>query len=301
MDVTAKLNAAMRYIEKHLPDEIDFGKVAQVACCTEYQFRRLFAYLSDMTLGEYIRKRRLSFAADLILSSNEKIIDIAYKVGYESPDAFGKAFAAVYGITPSLFRKKPDTIEAQAFPPLYFHLTLKGDTTMDYRIVERDEFYIMGKTGYIPLIYYGPNPHTADIWKKLRQEDLLVLMEYSTVDPKGILCVYGGTKDGSFANEGDEVFMCVGVLMEDPMPSRFNERFDVFAYEASTWLVFSAMDNSVDDTVLTTQQTYARINEWMSTSEYEETGAPNITWHESYDFSKPNRKSEIWIPVRKRK
>ena len=169
---------------------------------------------------------------------------------------------------------------------------------MDYRIVERGAFYLMGKTGYIPLIYHGPNPHTADVWKKLRQEDLLVLMEYSEVDPTGILCAYGGTKDGSNAQEGDEVFMCVGVIMEKPMPDRFKGRFDVLPYEASTWLVFPAKDNSKDN--LNTQQTWGRAVEWLPTSEYEETGAPSIIWTESYDFSKPDKKSKIWIPVRKR-
>ena len=175
---------------------------------------------------------------------------------------------------------------------------------MDYRIVERDKFSIMGKTGYIPLIFYGGNPHTADVWKELRQEDLLVLMEYSEADPKGILTVYGGTaKDGSDAQEGDEILMCVGVVMEKPMPDRFKGRFDVLPYEASTWLVFPAVDNQLNEkesNLLPTDQIYARITEWIPTSEYEKTSAPEITWTESYDFSKPDRKSEIWVPVRKR-
>ena len=127
-------------------------------------------------------------------------------------------------------------------------------------------------------------------------------MEYSEVDPKGILCVYGDTKDGSDAQEGDEVFMCVGVVMEKPMPDRFKGRFDVFRYEASTWLVFPVMDNAgtKENTLPSSQQGYARITEWMPTSVYESTDAPTMEWTESYDFSKPDRKSEIWVPVRKR-
>ena len=298
MDTTASLNEAMRYIEAHLFDEIDFTEMSKTACCSEYQFRRMFSYLSGMSLGEYIRKRRLSLAAEL-LRSGEKVIDVALKCGYESPDAFGKAFSAMYGAAPSALRKNDTALKA--FPPLFFHLTLKGGIEMDYRVVERGEFYIMGKTGYIPLIYHGGNPHTADVWKKLRQEDLLVLMEYSEVDPKGVVILYGGTRDGSNAQEGDEVFMCVGVVMEKPMPDRFKGRFDVFPYEASTWLVFSLTDNTLDESLLTSQTGYARITEWLFSSEYEETGAPSIEWTESYDFSKPDKKSEIWVPVRKKK
>jgi len=300
-DTTASLNAAMRYIEQHLFDEIDFNELARIAGCTEYQFRRMFSYLAEMPLSEYIRRRRLSRAADLLRAGGAKIIDIALRCGYESPDAFGKAFQAVYGVSPSALRKNP--AEMQPFPPLFFHLTLKGGITMNYRIVERGKFYLMGKTGYVPLVYYGQNPHTADVWKKLTQADLLVLMEYSQVDPKGILCVYEQTTKGNTQTkwEGDEIFTCVGVVMEEPMPARFKGRFDVLPFEASTWLVFSAMDNTRESQLArSTKETYAQIAEWLPTSEYEETGAPTMTWQESYDFSKPERKSEIWVPVRKR-
>lgn len=299
MDTTVSLNAAMHYIEQRLFDVIDFTEISKIACCSEYQFRRMFSYLADMPLNEYIRKRRLSLAADLLLTSDEKIIDIALKCGYESPDSFGKAFQVMHGISPSAVRK--DFTMLKAFPPLFFHLILKGGIEMDYRIVKRSEFYLMGKIGRIPLIFYGANPHTANVWKQLKQEDLLVLMEYSEVDPKGIITIHNGTKqDGTTANEGDEILYGVGIAMEKPMPDRFKGRFDVLHYKASTWLVFPAMDNPTDNSVLHWNQSYGRIAEWLFTSEYEETDAPTLTWCESYDFSKPDRKIEIWVPVRKR-
>jgi AraC family transcriptional regulator len=303
MDTTANLNAAMRYIEKHMFDALDFSEIERIACCSEYQFRRMFSYLAGMSLGEYIRKRKLSLAADLLFSGNEKIIEISLKCGYESPDAFSKAFQSMYGILPSAYRKNANT--SKAFPPLFFHLTLKGGIEMDYRIVEREEFYVMGKIGRIPLIYYGANQHTADVWKKLKQEDLLVLMEYSEIEPKGIITLHkeNVTNEKLAAPEGEEILYGVGVVMEKQMPDRFKTRFDTLPCAASTWLVFSAMDNQLNEkesNLLPTQQVYARIGEWLPTSEYEETEAPIITWYESHDFSKPNKKSEIWVSVRKR-
>jgi AraC family transcriptional regulator len=176
---------------------------------------------------------------------------------------------------------------------------------MDYRIVERGEFFIMGKIGRIPLIYYGANPHTATVWKQLKQEDLLVLMEHSEVEPKGIIVIHrGDSKEGLGTQEGEEILYGVGIVMEKQMPDRFKGRFDVFSCEASTWLVFPAMDNQLNEkesNFLPTQQVYARIGEWLPASEFEETETPIITWYESYDFSKPNKKSEIWVPVRKRR
>jgi AraC family transcriptional regulator len=83
MEATENLNAAIRYIEGKLPDEIDFNEMARIANCPEYRFRRMFSYLADMPLNEYIRKRRLSLAAELLRNGGEKVIDIAYRCGYE--------------------------------------------------------------------------------------------------------------------------------------------------------------------------------------------------------------------------
>jgi len=299
MDATTSLNDAMRYIERHLFDEIDFAEVARLACCSEYQFRRMISYLADMSLHEYIRKRRLSVAAELVQTGGRKIIDIALQCGYESPDAFGKAFQAMYGVSPSALRKNPSVLKT--FPPLFFHLTLKGGIAMEYRVVERNEFYLMGKTGIVPLIYHGPNPHMADVWKKLSQSDLLVLMEYAESEPRGVLSVCGQTIKGTVAvQEGEDTLYCVGVVMEKPMPDRFKGRFDVVPFDAATWLVFPTLDNARSGNAESAQQMYARIAEWLPTSEYEETGAPSIMWSETYDFSKPDKKGELWFPVRKR-
>jgi AraC family transcriptional regulator len=260
----------------------------------------MFSYLAGMPLSEYIRKRRLSLAVELLCSSDEKIIDISLKCGYETPDSFGKAFQAMYGVPPSAVRK--DFTTQTAFPPLFFHLILKGGIKMEYRVAQLGEFYLMGKVGRIPFIFHGANPHTANVWKQLKQEDLLVLMEYSEVDPKGILTVHEqGAEGGAFKfQEGDEMLYGVGVVMKEPMPGRFKGRFDTLPFEASTWFVFSSMDNTRDSSIPSTKEVYARISEWLPTSEYIETGAPIITWTDSYDFSKPDRKTEIWVSVRKR-
>ena len=142
MDTTKNLNAAMRYIEKHLLDEIDHNEIAKILGCSEYQFRRMFSYLANMPLNEYIRRRRLSLAADLLHANAEKIIDVALKCGYESPDAFSKAFQAQYGIAPSVFRQSG--YKSKTFPPLFFHLSLIGGIKMDCCIIERGELLLAG-------------------------------------------------------------------------------------------------------------------------------------------------------------
>lgn len=289
MNTMKQLNEAMKYIEEHLLEEINFEHVSRIACCSEYHFRRIFSYLAGMSLSEYIRKRKLSIAASLLLSSKEKVIDIAFRLGYETPDAFSKAFQVMHGVTPSHLRK--DTVMLKTFPPMTFQLTLRGGTEMDYRIVDKGSFYLMGVRGKIPLIYNGPNPHTADVWRKLKQRDLLILMEYTKIEPRGMLTAYGNFDDRSV--EGTQLDLFVGVAMDEEMPDRFKERYDVWLIEACTWAVFATIETR-------TQETWGRISsEWIHTSGYEMTNAPEILWYDTYDDTNPDRKSEIWIPVKK--
>src|SRR5262245_53279695 len=101
MQPLKELNEAMQYIEANLDSEIDFQQVARLAGCSEYHFRRMFSFLSGMPLGEYIRHRRLSQAALELRGSTVRVIDVAVKYGYDSPDAFTRAFQDLHGITPT--------------------------------------------------------------------------------------------------------------------------------------------------------------------------------------------------------
>ncbi|MCL2603427.1 MAG: helix-turn-helix domain-containing protein [Defluviitaleaceae bacterium] len=132
MNTTSYLNDAVRYIEKRLFDVIDFTEAARIACCSEYQFRRIFSYLAGMPLNEYIRKRRLSLITEQLYPGDARIIDLAYRCGYETPDAFGKAFAAQFGITPSAYRKKP--VPLTIFPPHFFHISLFEGIGANHRV-----------------------------------------------------------------------------------------------------------------------------------------------------------------------
>ncbi len=94
------LNASVDYIEEHLDGDVDIARAASFASCTEGQFRRMFSYLAEMGLAEYVRKRRLSCAA-LDLSRGERVLDVAVRYGYSSPTAFNRAFQEAFGVSPS--------------------------------------------------------------------------------------------------------------------------------------------------------------------------------------------------------
>jgi AraC-like DNA-binding protein len=127
---------APSYIENNLDGEIDENKIAMLSAIP---FQRVFAIITDMTLSEYTRKRRLTQAASDIQNTDKKIIDIAVKYGYNSANAFSAAFKTFYGITPSCARTS-DT-QLQSLQRLTFTLTLyvKGGTNMQYRKIENVE------------------------------------------------------------------------------------------------------------------------------------------------------------------
>jgi AraC family transcriptional regulator len=292
VNVSERFNKAVEYIEDNLENDINYGKIAQIANFSEYHFRRMFSFLTGMPLGEYIRNRRMSKAASVLINTNDKIIDIATRFGYDSPDAFTKAFHVMYGLSPKQARKFGKTLKT--FIPITFNINISGGKNMDYRIIEKEEFYIIGVSGSIPLIYSGPNDYTGDIWRKLKQADLLILVEYSKLEPKGIISAYANYED--ITTEGTKLDLFVGIVSDKLLPERLMQRYDTLKVEASTWAVFP----SCGEFPKVQQETWARLRDtWLPSSDYEMTGGPEISWYESYDFGKPDFKSEIWIPVKK--
>lgn len=142
MEWIERLNEAINYIEEHLADEIDYEELAKIAGCSTYHFQRMFAYMANISLSEYIRRRRMSLAAVDLQGGDAKIIDVALKYGYSSPTAFNRAFQTIHGIAPSLVRS--EGVSVKSFPPMTFKITVKGVEEMNYRIEKKEAFRIVG-------------------------------------------------------------------------------------------------------------------------------------------------------------
>jgi AraC family transcriptional regulator len=289
MEPLNHLNLAMRYIEANLEDEIDFQKVSQLAGCSEYHFRRMFSFLSGMSLSEHIRRRRLSQAAMELSQSNVKVIDLAVKYGYDSPDSFSRAFQALHGLTPT--EARTEGVFLKAVPPMTFQLTVQGGNEMDYRIVEKETFYIVGLKKRVSLVYNGVNPEIAAMWQSLTEDDIKDLKQRSNVEPTGL--VSGSLNFTEGRAEGTELDHVIGVAANNANSGKW----EALAVPASTWAVFTARGKFPD----ALQNVWGRIySEWFPMSGYEVSQGPEILWNESKDTTLPNYHSEIWIPVVKK-
>ena len=147
MDWLAHMNAAMEYIETHLADEISYDRAAQIACCSTYHFQRMFSYITGVPLSEYIRRRRLTLAAFELQTGNCKVIDAAFRYGYESPEAFSRAFKKLHGVMPVSAREMG--VSLKAYPKMTFSITIQGDVEMQYRITQREAFAVFGVSAEI--------------------------------------------------------------------------------------------------------------------------------------------------------
>jgi AraC family transcriptional regulator len=287
MDTLKHFNLAMQYLETHLADDIDFGQMARLACCSEYHFRRLFASLSGISLGEYIRRRRLSQAALELYQTEARVIDIAVKYGYGSADAFARAFQALHGISPSEARLSGNPMKG--YPAVTFQLTIRGGTVMEYRIVEKAAFFIVGVHKQVKLIYRGVNPEIAALWQSLSEADIAVLDALSDGEPQGLL--NASAKFSDDRAEGTLLDQYVGVVTTQRPAS---EKWAVLAVPALTWVVFTSRGKFPD----ALQDMWARIySEWLVDSGYEMIAQPELLWTGSDDYAAPDFHAEIWVPI----
>ncbi|ERN53936.1 helix-turn-helix domain-containing protein [Alkalihalophilus marmarensis] len=143
MDLLNKMNAAIDYIEYHLDDQIDYKKVAKITHFSEHHFKRMFSFIAGITLADYVRRRRLTLAAFDLKENEMRVIDIAIKYRYTSPDSFSRAFQALHGVNPSTV--KNSDVPLKAYPRMTFHLSIKGDVEMNYKFVEKQAFTVVGK------------------------------------------------------------------------------------------------------------------------------------------------------------
>lgn len=290
MDSLKNMNAAMQYIEDNLTHEIDFKEVAKIAFCSEYHFKRMFSFLAGISLSEYIRCRRLTLAAFELKDSDAKVIDVAIKYGYNSPDSFTRAFQNLHGITPSEARSTSRSLKA--YSPMTFQLSIQGGNEMNYRIEEKGPFQIIGIQKRVPIVFNGVNEEIASMWKSLDSQSIETLKSLSNIEPTGIISASTNFSEGRMEEKG-ELDHYIGVATTKDCPKQFKQ----LEVAASTWAIFEAVGPFPD----ALQNVWGRIySEWFPSSNYELAEGPEILWNESKDVSSPNFRSEIWIPVLKK-
>lgn len=290
MDSISSMNNAIAFIESHLDEDIDYSQVAKIACCSEFHFKRMFSFLSGISLSEYVRRRRLTLAALDLKDSNNRIIDVAVKYGYSSADSFTRAFQSMHGILPSEARNMYSILKA--YPKMAFQLSISGGYEMNYRIVEKESFKLVGFKRRVPIIFNGINNEIVKMYGLFTPEVIKRLKELSNLEPTGIISASTNFSEGRMEETG-ELDHYIGVATTNKEAIGF----DILNVAACTWAVFESIGPFPE----TLQNVWGRIySEWFPASGYEAAEGPEILWNESKDTNSPIYRSEIWIPVKKR-
>src|SRR5699024_3611853 len=283
------MNEALEYIESHLNDEIDDSELEKITGTSVYHFRRMFSFLSGMTLGEYIRNRKLSNATFDLLHKGMSVTETAFKYGYESVDGFSRAFREWSGINPSEVKK---TNTLKAFPKLSFQLTIQGGINMDYRIEKKEAFKIVSVKKRVPIQFEGENQEIIKLAKSITPEQRKKMHGLANMETNNIVNASYNFDEGRMEEKGS-LDHIIGILTTKE--SGFDE-FDVVEVPALTWAIFSS--KGAFPTVM--QETWGKIaSEWIPSSDYELVKAPEISF--TGDLSdKSNVYSEIWMAVKKK-
>ncbi|MBQ8574635.1 MAG: AraC family transcriptional regulator [Clostridia bacterium] len=289
MDWITGMQNAINYIEEHLTEEINYDKVADEAACSSFYFQRIFGILCDISLGEYIRNRRLTLAGNELNASDIKVIDIALKYGYESPESFTRAFSKFHGITPSEAKKNGSKLKS--FSRLSVKITLSGGSMMDYKIVEKEAFEIIEKVEAHSIENDVNAKSIPDFWTKSHNDGTVKTLLENTTDRTFIFGVcYGNNSDcaKTFDYSIGAVYNKKAVV-----PEGFRRN----TIPARTWAIFEckgAMPKAMQD------MWHKITSEFFPTSGYQPTYEMDIEAYTEGNMDESDYRSEIWIPVVKK-
>lgn len=286
MDWISGLQSALDYVEEHITEDLDAAAIAGRAACSEFYFQRFFGFLCGMTLGEYIRNRRLTLAGSELSGSDKKVIDVALRYGYDSPESFTRAFVKFHGITPS--EAKRDGSALKSFSRLTVQLKLTGGNIMNYKILEKQAFTLIEKAEQ-HSVDGAQNKNTIPaFWTRAKLDGTVDTLLAAANDKSYLFGVcYGNSRSDQKTFEYAIAAPCGE---EARVPEGFRKR----TIPARTWVVVECV-GAMPEAI---QRTWHNIcSEFFPVSGYRPTFEMDIEAYPDGDTDRPDYRSEIWVPV----
>nr|WP_276575923.1 AraC family transcriptional regulator [Oceanirhabdus seepicola] len=282
------MNEALDYIEDNIENNIDYEEIAKRAYCSTYHFQRMFSFIIGTPLSEYIRRRKLTLAAFELQNSDLKIIDLGMKYGYESPDAFTRAFQRQHGVTPTEARKMG--VHLKSYSRISFHISIRGDECMNFKIEKKKAFSVFGLEKTVSLTGGECYKKIPEFWMELEKNGGLERISNAAKDEEGLLNAanYAYEKDGTFKYMVCQYTPKCGV----------DKEFVKIEVPELTWAIFPIEPHTPEDGTEKIQAIWKRIYpEWFPTSGYECADGPEFEMY--YKIGENKFTAEIWIPVKR--
>ena len=275
-DLRADIHNALSYIETNLTEDLKVEDIAAKAFLSTFYFQRIFGAMCGISVGEYIRCRRLTLAGEELAGSDARVIDIGVKYGYDSPDSFNRAFQRFHGISPSAAKKTGARLIS--FPPIRIKQTLEDIHMMEYRIVEKLQFTVMGVSRkFHPETSYQKIP---EYWTEMfGKPDFPLMGVYG-------ICMDGNGPDGEF-----DYWIADNYIPWQEIPTGCKS----MVIPGGTWAVFPCK-------LKTLQDTNSRMwQEWLpNCREYRLSGSYNLeVYGPPCEEDQGETYVELWLPVEK--
>ena len=285
MALVESLQKAIEYMEEHLLGELTMEDVAKQANLSPFHFQRTFMILTDSSVGDYIRRRRLTLAAQELTRTDDKIIDLALKYGYETPEAFSKAFRKQHGVTPTEARKGLGKL--QSYNRLSIQVSLKGAEPMKYRIVEREAFQVVGLKRVCPCGGEAGVEGIPQFWGEVHANGTIdALAQLMNGEIRGLL----GMTDNYDAVK-NTIDYWIAAEHEGEVPGEYTG----MELPASKWVVFEV----VGPGPTAIPEAWKKIfSEWIPSNGYEPAEIPAFEAYIDEDPYGANSLNEIWIAVK---
>lgn len=269
-----EMQKAINYIEEHVEEQLDIQTIAAQVYLSPYYFQRVFHAVCGVTLSEYIRRRRLSLAGEVLQAQGVRVIDVALRFGYDSPDSFARSFQRFHGVAPSQAR---DCEQLRRFLPIQLR-DMEG-IQMEYRIVDKPAFTLMG----VQRRFHGESSY-QDIpafWKEWLAQG----------ENRSVMGAYGVCLD----SDGMEFDY---LIADDYVPwSDVPAGCVTHTIPASTWAIFPCR-GALPDAL---QSVNTRIwKEWIpGNEEWCMAGNFNMEVYTPSTDKPDDDYCEIWVPVKK--
>ena len=284
MEVIDKINNALEYIEENITGEIDYNQITRRVCCSVYHFERMFSYFTGVSLSQYIRRRRLTLAA-FDLREGAKVMDVAVKYNYNSPEAFSRAFKNMHGVMPTIVRNTD--VPLKAYPKLSFNLSVDGDMEINYRIVENKSYNVCGIIKDIPRAPGESNTTITEFWSNNIANGVIGQFHQDIGLP------YETALNAALFNFRPNVFSYM--ICYDSPTYNIPDCYTALSVPPLTWAVFSTPEHPGSETTSLVKHIRKRISqEWFPISGFIPAKGPEFEL-----FKRRGRLYivEIWIPI----
>ena len=290
MDWITGIQRALDYTEEHLTEEVDYGAVAGQAGYSVFHFQRMFSMLCGFSLGDYIRLRRLSLAANELVRTGAKVIDLALKYGYETPESFSRAFTRFHGVSPTAARRGENV---KSFSRLSVKLILSGGNTMDYRIEKKEALRIVCRKKQVTVAQgETASAEISAFWKECGGNGTMQkICEYGRFDHfNGVLgvCFSGEMADSGFP---------YGIGAEYNGAPLADRELDLVDIPAHTYAVFQCKGKLPEAFIKTYQQI---CTEFFPQSNYAYDNGIELEVYPSDQVQASDYACEIWIAVKEK-